>query len=66
MDLNRKQVVHQKYGPGTVTGLDGRVLRVFFDQFGSHSFRYPEVFAEALKAAQPEVQAFVEAELRRD
>ena len=66
MDLNRKQVVHQKYGSGTVTGFDGRVLRVFFDQFGSHSFRYPEIFSEDLKAAEPEVQAFVEAELRRD
>ena len=66
MDLNRRQVVHQKHGSGTVTGLKGSVLRVFFDQFGSHCFRYPDAFASELKAADPEVQAFVERELNEE
>ncbi|MGN0802522.1 MAG: hypothetical protein ACI4MF_08015 [Candidatus Faecivicinus sp.] len=66
MELKRRQVTHRKYGSGTVTGFDGRVLTVFFDQYGSHSFRYPDIFAEELKASEPEVQRFVEAALAGD
>ncbi len=66
MELKRRQVSHRKYGSGTVTGFNGRVLTVFFDQYGSHSFRYPDAFATELKASEPEVQRFIESELSGD
>ena len=56
MELMRATVSHRKYGMGTVTGFDGRVVTVFFDQYGAHSFRFPEIFAEDLKATDPVLQ----------
>ncbi len=63
MELVGRKVVHPKFGPGTITGLKNGVIRVFFDQFGSHSFRYPMAFADSLAAVESEVQAFVKREL---
>lgn len=63
MELMRKPVSHRKYGAGTVTGFNGRVLTVFFDQYGSHSFRFPDIFREELKAGDPNIQQQVEAML---
>lgn len=60
MELMRRAVTHRKYGSGTVTGFDGRVLTVFFDQYGSHSFRFPGIFSEELQANDPTVQRQVE------
>lgn len=60
MNMLKQQVTHRKYGAGTVTGLNGGVVTVFFEQYGSHSFRYPDAFLKELKAVQPEVQRFAE------
>lgn len=63
MNLLRRTVNHRKYGTGTVTGFNGDVLTVFFDQYGSHSFRFPDIFREELKATDPTVQRQAEAAL---
>ena len=61
MELMKKKVTHKKYGPGTVTGFNGRVMTVFFDQYGSHSFHFPEIFREELKASDDVLQHQIEA-----
>lgn len=60
MNMLKQQVTHRKYGAGTVTSLNGSVITVFFEQYGSHSFRYPDAFLKDLRATQPEVQRFAE------
>lgn len=65
MDMHGQKVTHRKYGAGTVIGFDGKILTVFFDQYGAHSFRYPEAFAADLKASDPDAQARIEAELKK-
>lgn len=64
MEMCRQKVTHRKYGAGTVIGFDDRVLTVFFDQYGAHSFRYPDIFASELKAVDPEVQRRIDAALK--
>ena len=60
MELVRRQVTHRKFGAGTVTGFDGRVITVFFEQYGSRSFRYPDAFADGLRAVDEEVRRWLE------
>ena len=64
MELLRKTVSHRRYGSGTITAMHGDVMTVFFDQYGAHSFRFPEIFREELKlsddAAQRHVQELLE------
>ena len=63
MNILKRQVTHRKYGSGTVTGFRDNVVTVFFDQYGSHSFRYPDAFADEMRAVDAEVQRSVESEM---
>lgn len=56
MELMRKKVFHKKYGPGTITGFNGHVITVFFDQYGAHSFHFPEIFRSELRIDEDALQ----------
>lgn len=63
MDCYNQQVVHTKFGIGKISDRSGNVLTVYFKDYGSHTFLYPQAFEKYLKASDPEFAREVEADL---
>ena len=64
MDLLHETVSHKRFGRGTITAFDGRVVTVLFETAGERAFSYPEAFESFLAADSPEIQSEAEAALR--
>ena len=64
MDLLHETVRHRRFGSGTITSFDGRVLVVSFDGAGERSFSYPSAFGAFLTADNEAVQAEAERAIR--
>ena len=64
MDLLHETVRHNRFGTGTVTSFDGRVLVVSFESAGERSFSYPSAFGQFLRAENAEIQAEAENAIR--
>ena len=60
MDLLHETVRHKRFGTGTVTSFDGRVLVVSFETGEDRSFSYPSAFGPFLTAENEAVQAEAE------
>lgn len=60
MDLLHETVRHRRFGSGTVTSFDGRVLVVSFETGEDRSFSYPSAFGPFLTAENEAVQAEAE------
>jgi hypothetical protein len=63
MDSFNQQVVHTKFGFGKISELSGNVLTVYFQDYGSHTFVYPQAFEKYLKAVDAEFARAVAADL---
>lgn len=63
MNLLKTRVSHAKYGAGKITRLADGVVTIFFEQYGSHSFRYPDCFADEVKSEESEARRQIEADL---
>ena len=64
MNLLHETVRHKRFGSGTVTSFDGRVLVVAFESGGERSFSYPTAFGQFLTADSEAVQAEAEQAIR--
>ena len=64
MDLLHETVRHKRFGTGTVTSFDGRVLVVSFETGEDRSFSYPSAFGPFLTAENEAVQAEAENAIR--
>jgi len=63
VDLLHETVRHVRFGAGTVTSFDGRVMTVAFESAGERVFSYPAAFERFIEADNPDVQAEAEAAL---
>ena len=64
MELLHETVRHKRFGSGTITSFDGRVLVVSFGEAGERSFSYPSAFGAFLTADNEAVQAEAERAIR--
>lgn len=53
MNCFNQQVTHTKFGIGRISERSGNVLTVYFQDYGSHTFVYPQAFEKYLKASDP-------------
>ena len=58
MECQNQQVVHKRFGRGAIVRREENVIQVYFQDYGSRAFHYPEAFEGFLKA---EDSAFAEA-----
>ena len=50
MECQNQQVVHKRFGRGAIVRREENVIQVYFQDYGSRAFRYPEAFEGFLKA----------------
>jgi len=65
MECRNQQVVHKRFGQGSIQSIEGGVIHIYFQQYGARAFRYPEAFEGFLKAEDAEFAAFVQTDLDR-
>ena len=53
MNFKNASVTHKRFGNGFVQSLDGEVLTIRFQQYGTRTFRFPDVFLTDLKTDDP-------------
>ena len=49
MDFKNASVKHKRFGNGTVLSLNGEALTIRFQQYGTRTFRFPDIFQTELK-----------------
>lgn len=49
MDFKNASVKHKRFGNGTVLSLNGKTLTIRFQQYGTRTFRFPDIFQTELK-----------------
>ena len=59
MNFKNASVTHKRFGNGTVLSLDGKALTVRFQQYGTRTFRFPEIFLTDLKTDDPVFASYV-------
>jgi len=64
MEWLHETVRHKRFGSGTITSFDGRVLVVSFGEAGERSFSYPSAFGAFLTADNEALQAEAERAIR--
>ncbi|CAM3590604.1 MULTISPECIES: hypothetical protein [Saccharibacillus] len=65
MDLTNEKVLHNSFGPGTVTeNGEGKVTVKFADETGEKTFMYPEAFEHYLTISDSSKQELVTEEIR--
>ena len=53
MVFQNTAVTHKRFGAGTVISLEGKALTVRFQQYGTRTFRFPDIFKTDLKTDDP-------------
>lgn len=64
MNIIGKEVIHKKWGCGTIIGLDGNTLVVHFESKDT-KFIYPDAFKQYLTLVDPDAAAQIDAELAK-
>ena len=59
MNFKNAFVTHKRFGNGTVQSLDGKTLTIWFQQYGTRTFRFPDIFQTDLKTDDPVFARFV-------
>ncbi len=59
MNFKNASVTHKRFGNGIVLSLDEKALTVRFQQYGTHTFRFPDIFQTDLKTDDPVFARFV-------
>ena len=55
MDFLNRQVFHKRFGQGRIQMQDGKTVTVWFENYGSRTFIYPDAFASFLQSDDEEL-----------
>ena len=55
MDFLNRQVFHKRFGRGQIQMQDGKTVTVWFENYGSRTFIYPDAFASFLQSDDEEL-----------
>jgi len=65
MDFLNRQVFHKRFGQGRIQMQDGKTVTVWFENYGSRTFIYPDAFASFLQSDDEELMEEVSKALAR-
>jgi len=64
MNVQNKIVQHKRYGRGKILSLNDNALTIIFQQYGTRTLRYPDVFSTDLTTEDSELAVLAEQALR--
>ncbi len=63
MDCINQHVVHKKFGQGVIKDHKENIITIYFQEYGAHTFIYPQAFDKYLTARDPEFAKSVSLDL---